>query len=65
MIVIILIVMTIWMIVVVTMFMKFEFELYLTRMTRYDMMYGTFMMRQINIGIKYNESIRQTRRMMT
>ena len=42
--------------------MEFEFELYFTTTILYHVMYSAFMMGQINIGVKDNESIIQTGR---
>ena len=49
-------------IVVAAVPMEFEFELYFTTTILYHVMYTAFMMGQINIGVKDNESIIQTGR---
>ena len=52
-------------VIIVAMFMELEFELYLTGTVMIHIMYGPFMMGQINIGIEYDKAVRQTGGMMT
>lgn len=52
-------------VIIVAMFMELEFELYLTATVMIHIVYGPFVMGQINIGIEYDKAVRQTGGMMT